>query len=83
MAASSYLYPGDASLCNAGAAAFTSLGGSRTRLCQAFGDLEAPTAAGLLIHEALHQAGLPERPACPTGPTAREVNLLVANNCGF
>jgi hypothetical protein len=83
LTATSYVYPGDAGLCTAGAAAFTSLTGTRTRLCQAFGELETTTAAGLLIHEALHQAGLPERPAYPTGPTAREINLRVTSNCGL
>ena len=35
-----------------------------------------------LLHEALHHAGLTEKPADPDGMTAREIDGMVNNVCG-
>jgi hypothetical protein len=78
-----YSDAGDADPCRAGAAAFTYIGSPRTRLCSNFAALEPGRAATILIHEALHYAGLPERPACPTGLDSREINALIQVSCGF
>jgi hypothetical protein len=52
------------SLCQS-AAAFTWVGGVHTRLCRRFSSLSTERAAMTLIHEALHHAGLTEKPADP------------------
>jgi hypothetical protein len=46
--------------CAAGATAFTFVGRRETRLCNRFGRLSRQWAAVLLLHEALHFAGLGE-----------------------
>jgi hypothetical protein len=67
--------------CDNGATAFTFVGAPQTRLCDSFGRLSKSWSAVLLIHEALHHAGLGERPQDPNGPTPRQINRMVAKSC--
>jgi hypothetical protein len=69
------------SLCKS-AAAFTWVGGAHTRLCRRFSSLSIERAAMTLIHEALHHAGLTEKPADPEAMTAREIDNMVGDACG-
>jgi hypothetical protein len=69
------------SLCQS-AAAFTWVGGVHTRLCRRFSSLSKERAAMTLIHEALHHAGLTEKPADPEAMTAREIDNMVSDACG-
>jgi hypothetical protein len=64
------------------AAAFTWVGGFHTRLCRRFTSLSDERAAMTLIHEALHHAGLTEKPKDPEAMTAREIDNLVDDACG-
>ena len=64
------------------AAAFTTVGGSQTHLCpRRFTDLTVSRAAMILIHEALHHAGMPEWPAEPSAPTSQQLNRLIRERC--
>lgn len=69
------------SLCQ-GAAAFTWVGGVHTRLCRRFSSLSEERAAMTLIHEALHHAGLTEKPMDRNGMSAREIDAMVEEACG-
>jgi len=69
------------SLCQR-AAAFTWVGGVHTRLCRRFSSLPEERAAMTLLHEALHHAGLTEKPMDPNGMTAREIDGMVNDTCG-
>ena len=69
------------SLCQS-AVAFTWVGGFHTRLCRRFSSLSTERAAMTLIHEALHRAGLTERPSDPDGMSAREIDSMVDEACG-
>jgi hypothetical protein len=69
--------------CERGAVAFTFVGAPQTRLCDGFGRLADGNAAKLLIHEALHHAGLGEQPHDPDGPTPDQINRMVARSCGL
>ena len=64
-------------------AAHTSLHRPHTCLCPGFARLSDNSAAVVLIHEALHFAGLPESPAVTGALTSSEINQLVVENCGF
>jgi hypothetical protein len=67
-----------------GAAAHTTVGGSRTVLCvAAFVRLPRHEAAVILLHEALHQAGQTEQPWDPEAPTSGELNRWVRKRCGL
>lgn len=64
------------------ASAFTTVGGQLTVVCpQLFGKLTPQKAAAILIHEALHQAGLEEWPRDPNGLTSQEITTLVRRSC--
>lgn len=65
------------------AEAFTTVGGSTVWLCGTFGWIPPREATIVLIHEALHNAGLRERPHYPDGPTADEIDQMVEQQCGF
>jgi hypothetical protein len=65
------------------ATALTTVGGSETRLCFDFGELRVESAAVVLIHEALHHAGLEEAPGYDDALTAVEIDQLVVNRCNF
>jgi hypothetical protein len=69
--------------CRLGAVALTMVGSPQTRLCLAFGELATCWAAMLLIHEALHFAGMSEKPLDPRGLSAVEINELVMARCRF
>jgi hypothetical protein len=64
-----------------GVAAFTTLGNPTTYLCPSFADLPLRFAALSLIHEALHYAGLPERPSTHTAMSSEEINEVVHSRC--
>lgn len=64
-----------------GVAAFTTLGNPTTYLCESFASLPPRFAALSLIHEALHYAGLPERPVHPTAMSTWEINEVIHNRC--
>ncbi len=68
-------------LCRRGVSAFTVVGSPVTYLCRSFGRLAPRQAALRLVHEALHQAGLPEAPASPGALASVEINELVARDC--
>ena len=80
-----YLPPqaGEERYCGTGVVAFTGVGQPHTRLCPAFGSLATDRAAIVLLHEALHFAGLGERPSDPSGPTPLQINELVETACGL
>ena len=69
--------------CVGGVTAFTQVGSRVTRLCPRFGDLDREAAALLLIHEALHSAGMPESPSTAGALTPSEINRLVRTACGL
>jgi hypothetical protein len=66
-----------------GAVAFTTIGRPHTRVCDGFARLPQREAAMILIHEALHHAGLSEYPHDPDGPRSTEINRLVRMSCGL
>jgi hypothetical protein len=65
------------------ACAFTTVGGSMVGLCAQFGRIPVDEAAQVLIHEALHNAGLTEQPHDPAGLTPAEIDTMVEHACGF
>jgi len=69
--------------CGPGVPAHTKLGSHLVRLCPGFGVLPLPEAAVTVIHEALHSAGMTEKPADPRGLTPKELNRLVRASCSF
>lgn len=69
--------------CALGASAYTWVGASDTILCDSFGSLMTPQAMLVLIHEALHFAGLPEYPPYPGAMTSLEINAMVKERCGL
>ena len=73
-----------AGVCSAlNAVALTRVGQGTTILCPTFADLSTVRAAVTLLHEALHYAGLPERPADPAALSSLEITRLVRNRCGL
>jgi len=60
---------------------YTTVGGAPTWLCRRFSKLPDQRAAMVLIHEALHHAGLGERPLNPDGPSSHEINDMVTEAC--
>ncbi len=52
-------------------------------LCNQFKDLPLNEAAVILIHEALHVAGLKESPATPGKPTTHQIQNQVRQTCGL
>jgi hypothetical protein len=67
----------------AGVAAYTAVGNSRTVVCPGFGSLNPKQAAVIVLHEALHFAGLPESPSTPGAMNPAEINEMVADRCGL
>jgi len=61
--------------------AFTRLGTSTTWICPVFDQLVSVEAALILIHEALHFAGLPELPGTPGALESAQIQAMVAANC--
>ena len=66
-----------------GVSAYTMLGGGPVRVCRDFSRLSDSQAAMVIIHEALHHAGLTEYPQDPKGMTSREINGMVSERCGL
>lgn len=53
-------------------------------LCQDFEDLPEHTAAAILIHEALHSAGMLELPKFQNATmTSRQIQEMVENACNL
>jgi hypothetical protein len=75
--------PADRALCQGGVSAVTSIHGRETRLCYHFKVLSQNDKAAILIHEALHAAGLTERPHDPEAPTSREITAMVKGACAL
>ena len=73
----------DVASCERGSVALTGLGGRRTRLCSNFKLHSLRDQAGILLHEALHVAGMSEKPVDPNGLTPHEINQMVKKACGF
>ncbi len=63
------------------ASALTAVRSPITRLCRSFARLPNEIAAQVLIHEALHYAGMPESPMDPTALDSATINALVARSC--
>jgi hypothetical protein len=66
-----------------GADAYTMVGGGPTWLCRDFWRLSDKRAAMIIIHEALHHAGLTEWPRDPDGMRSVAINRMVAERCGL
>jgi hypothetical protein len=65
------------------AAAFTMVRSPRTIVCPAFDRLTVEDAAVVVLHEALHFAGLPESPLTPGAVSSSEINDRIADRCGL
>jgi len=63
--------------------AFTVVGSRVTYICPDFEGLSDQDAAKVIIHEALHTAGLEESPQYRRAKTSWEINSMVAKNCQF
>jgi hypothetical protein len=67
--------------CTDTTAAFTVVRSPATWLCPTFERLMTDEAAVILIHEALHHAGLGERPPTPDAMTSEQINAMVTASC--
>jgi hypothetical protein len=65
------------------ALAYTLVGGAPTWLCRRFARLSDERAAAILLHEALHHAGMDEWPHDPQAAPASAINELVEDACQF
>jgi len=66
-----------------GSSAYTLVGGGPIWVCRDFSSLSDIQAAMVIIHEALHHAGLNEYPHDPDGMTAGDINRMVMKECGL
>ncbi len=71
----------DRALCARGAVALSGLNGRRTRLCDSFNTHSRRDQTAHLIHEALHIAGMSEKPVDPYGLTPHEITTAVKTAC--
>jgi len=62
------------------AAAYTNVGAKSTFVCEEFSWLSDERAAMVVVHEALHHAGLSEKPLDRRGMTSLEVNTMSVRN---
>ena len=62
---------------------FTLVGGAPTWVCQRFAGLNNRRAAAVLLHEALHHAGMDEWPHDPDGLSPAAIDDLVEEACGL
>ena len=69
--------------CLGGVAAATGVGLSQVLICERFKTLPRPSKVAVLIHEALHTAGLNEAPYDPRGKTSREITQMVKKACSL
>jgi hypothetical protein len=72
----------EVSLCRR-AVAFSYVGAGPTRLCRSFADLDLERAVEVVLHEALHRAGLTEHGAKPSGLLPSQIDALVHEACCF
>jgi len=63
--------------------AYTKVGGSPTWICRHFSRVSTETAAIAVIHEALHHAGMKERPHDRMAMSSIEITEMVTSACGF
>ena len=63
--------------------AYAKVGGSPTWICRHFSRVSPKTAAIAVIHEALHHAGLTERPHDRMAMSSIEITEMVTTACGF
>lgn len=73
--------PNDQGICASGAVAFTRVHDPRCWICGRFGSLSVDAGAMILIHEALHLAGMPEDPAGEEALSPSGINNLVRHAC--
>ena len=66
-----------------GVATYTLVGGGPVWVCRRFSRLTNNQAAMIIIREALHHAGLGERPHDDDAMTSAAISHMVANRCGF
>jgi hypothetical protein len=71
------------SSCRVRASAYTEVGSHVTWVCDNFALLRERQAAMVILHEALHAAGLPEQPRVPGAMTSAEINAMVAARCAL
>ena len=69
--------------CVGGVAAYTAVGANRVMICSHFHRLHRRTKAAVLIHEALHSAGMTEAPLDPDAMTATEIETMVEDACSL
>lgn len=65
------------------AVAVTNVGAAPTVVCSHIARYKNEEAAKVLIHEALHHAGLTEAPQDPDAMTSRVINQMVKKSCGL
>jgi hypothetical protein len=65
------------------AATYTTVGGKSTFVCPEFSSLSDERAAMYVIHEALHHAGLSEKPLDRRAMTSLQINTMVSTKCRF
>jgi hypothetical protein len=63
--------------------AFTVVGSNWTGLCRDFSQLTDLEAAVVLLHEALHHAGVTEWPLDPDARRSSEISADVGRRCGL
>jgi hypothetical protein len=63
--------------------AYTTVGGAPTWICRHFARVSTETAAVAVIHEALHHAGLTERPHDRMAMSSVEITEMVKAACEF
>ena len=68
-------------VCKRGASAFTYVSTPQVRLCRRFASLGTEQAATALIHEALHWAGLGEKPRDEDGLHPHDIDRMVRKAC--
>lgn len=66
-----------------GNVAYTLVGGGPVWLCRRFSRLSDSQAAIIIIHEALHHAGLTEWPRDPDGMTSAAIDAMIATCCNL
>ena len=62
---------------------YTTVGSAPTFLCRKFSRISEKKGATILIHEALHHAGMGEWPNDRKGLTSKAINSLVEDACGL
>ena len=76
-------HPTEQALCDKGVHAVTRAGQREVRICSSLRRLTREGVAAILIHEALHTAGLSEFPEDPQGLTSAEITRAVLKTCGL